>query len=293
MQDFNNKVAVITGGAGGVGKAIGMSLSKQGANIVVADIEATAIDAAVADIQQQGGNAIGVVCDVAKLDTMHAVCQKAVDTFGDIHLVFANAGVATNEFGTVWGYDDNDWNWMLNVNVWGVINTMRAFMPRLMEQGIDAHFVVSTSANGGVIKLPYTPIYTMTKAAALSLAESLYFNLKQMESPVKVSAYFPGPYSVDTGLFNSGRNRPDDLPEDPNKPDFGMSTAQDMVDMMAAAGIDIKITSPEEAAEHALDGIRQEKFWILPLPPEFENAMQQYHQSIQNRTDPEILELDG
>ena len=293
MEDFSEKTAVITGGAGGVGRSIGLALAREGARIVIADIEANAMEKTVNDIKAAGGTAMGLIADVTKAASMRQVAADAIKAYGDIHLVFANAGVASGEFGNLWDYDDNDWNWAFNVNVWGVINTIRAFMPRLVEQNIEAHFVITGSANGGVIKLPYTPIYTCTKAAVQSITENLYFQMRAMDSPVQVNALFPGPHSVDTGLFDSGRNRPNEFPNDPDKPDFGMKTAADMVAMMEQAGMKVEITPPEEVAKTALQGIRENKFWILPLPKAIEDAVQARHESIMNRTPPPLVELDG
>lgn len=293
MEDFNGKVAVITGGAGGVGRSIGLALAHEGAKIVIADIEADAIERVVNDIQAQNGTAMGLVMDVTKLESVRQATASVIQAYGDIHLVFANAGIASGEFGNLWDYNDNDWNWSLNVNVWGVINTIRAFMPRLVEQNIEAHFVITGSANGAILKLPYTPVYTCTKAAVQAITENLYFQMQMMDSPVQVNALFPGPHSVDTGIFNSGRNRPADLPDDPDKPDFGMKTAADMVVLMKQAGIEIEITAPEEVARIALQGIRENKFWILPLTQVMEDAVQARHESIMQRTPPPLVQLDG
>lgn len=293
MENFNEKVAVITGGAGGIGRSIGQALAREGAKIVIADVEVGAIEKTVNEIKAEGGIAMGLVADVSKTASMKQALADTVKAYGDIHLVFANAGVGVGEFGNMWDYDDNDWNWAFNVNVWGVINTIRAFMPRLVEQNIEAHFVITGSANGGILKLPYSPIYTCTKAAVQAITENLYFQMLEMKSPVQVNALFPGPNSVDTGLFNSVRNRPKDLPNDPDKPEFGMKTADDMVRMMKEAGMEIEITAPEKVAEHALQGIRENRFWILALRPEMEKAIQAHHESILQRTPPPLVGLDG
>lgn len=293
MKDFNEKVAVITGGAGGIGRAIGLALAGEGAKVVIADIETGAIDKTVNEIKAQGGTAMGLVADVTKVASMHQAAADVIAAYGDMHLVFANAGIGAGEFGNLWDYDDNDWNWAFNVNVWGVINTIRAFMPRLVEQNIEAHFVITGSANGAILKLPYTPIYTCTKAAVQAITENLYFQMQMMKSPVQVNALFPGPHSVDTGIFNSVRNRPAELPNDPDKPEFGMKTAADMVLMMKQAGINIEITAPVEVAKIALQGIRENKFWILPLTQTMENAVQARHESIMQRTPPPLVQLDG
>ena len=293
MQDFNNKVAVITGGAGGVGRAISLALAKEGAKIFVSDIEDGAIEKTVNDIKALGAEAIGVKADVSNMESMQGLCTQTIETFGDIHLVFANAGIGAGEFGNLWDYSDSDWKWSFNVNVWGVINTIRAFMPRLTEQNIEASMIITGSANGAVVKLPYTPIYTCTKAAVQSITENLFFQMEMMGSPVKVHGLFPGPHTVATGIFDSGRNRPEDLPNDPNKPDFDMKNADDMKRMMEEAGIKVEITQPEEVAETALQGIRDGKFWILPLTEDIESAIQARHDSIMNRTNPPIVQLDG
>lgn len=293
MQDFKDKVAIITGGAGGVGRAIGLALAREGAKIVVADIEAQATEDTVNEIKALGAEAIGLYADVTKVESMKQAQADAVAAFGDYHLVFANAGIGAGEFGMLWDYDDNDWNWGFNVNVWGVINTIRAFMPLLAERNVESHFVITGSANGAVVKLPYTPIYTCTKAAVQSITENLYFQMQQLNSNVQINALMPGPHSVDTGIFNSVRNRPEDLPSNPNKPDFGMKCADDMVTMMGQAGIKVEITQPEDVAETALQGLRDNSFWIMPLPEAIENAVAKYHESIRNRTAPPMVELDG
>lgn len=293
MKNFKDKVAVITGGAGGVGRAIALDLAKEGAKLVIADIEAEAIEKTVADIKALGAEAIGLHADVTKVESMKQAQADAVEAFGDYHLVFANAGIGAGEFGMLWDYDDNDWNWGFNVNVWGVINTIRAFMPLLVERNVESHFIITGSANGAVVKLPYTPIYTCTKAAVQSITENLYFQMQQLDSKVQINALMPGPHSVATGIFDSGRNRPDDLPNNPMKPDFGMKTADDMVTMMEQAGIKVDITQPEEVAVTALEGIRNNDFWIMPLTEPIEAAMKAYHQSIYDRTVPPMVELDG
>ncbi len=293
MQNFNGKVAVITGGAGGVGRCLGLALAQEGARVVVADIDEVAIARTVDEIKALGAEAVGMRADVTQLEQLAALADKTFDTYGGVHMVFANAGIGAGEFGNLWDYSDNDWTWSFNVNVWGVINTIRAFMPRLVAQDVEAHFVITGSANGGVVKLPYTPIYTCTKAAVQSITENLYQQLKMMNSPVKVNALFPGPHSVDTGIFDSGRNRPDDLPEDPDKPDTGIRSADDMINMMELMGVKVELTQPEDVARDALEGIRNDKFWILPLTSVMDEAVKNYHESIQQRSEPPIIQLDG
>jgi len=291
MQDFKDKVAVITGGAGGVGRAIAMALANEGAKVVISDVNTEKLEETTAELKQIHPEAMGIRTDVTKLDSVKALADEVYEKFGQVDLMFANAGIGAGEFGNMWDYDDNDWNFSFNVNMWGVINSIRAFMPRMTDSKNESHFVITGSANGAVLKLPYTPIYTATKAAVQSITENLYQQCNMMGFSVKVSALFPGPHTVATGIFDSSDVRPDELAADPNKPDFGMKTADDMIKMMAEAGVQMQVTQPEEVAATALQGIRDDKFWILPLTEEIEGMIEARHQSIMQRSNPEIPSL--
>ena len=292
MKDFNNKVAVITGGASGVGKAIAQLLAKEGARIVVSDIEATALGNTVAELQAEGCDCIGQQADVTSEASMSALAKAAVDHFGTIHLVFANAGVGTGEAGMMWEYQDNDWEWGFRVNTWGLIRTMNAFMPILVKQNEEAHFVVTGSGNGAFLMMPNTPVYTATKAAAQAITENLHFQLQAANSPVKVNALFPGPHVVNSGIFNSERNRPDELAGDPDKPDSGIHSVDDMKNIMAQYGRELKTTEPSEVAEFALQGIREDRFWIAPRTEKAKIAIRERVDNILNGitpTAPDVL----
>ncbi|MGI9276082.1 MAG: SDR family NAD(P)-dependent oxidoreductase [Endozoicomonas sp.] len=286
MKDFNNKVAVITGGASGVGKAIAQLLAKEGARIVVSDIEATALGKTVDEMQAEGFDCMGHQADVTSEESMNALAKAAVDKYGAIHLVFANAGVGTGEAGMMWEYQENDWEWGFRVNTWGLIRTINAFMPVLVKQNEEAHFVVTGSGNGAFLMMPNTPVYTATKAAAQAITENLHFQLQAADSPVKVNALFPGPHVVNSGIFNSERNRPEELPGDPDKPDSGIHSVDDMKDIMAQYGRELKTTEPSEVAEYALQGIREDKFWIAPRTEKSKIAIRERVDNILNGVTP-------
>ena len=211
MQDFNNKVAVITGGSSGVGRSLAFALGRLGANIVVGDVDKAAMAQLRTDLGAENIEAIVEHCDVTSPESLNALADRSVEAFGGIHLVFANAGISAGESGAMWEYSQKDWQWCLNVNLWGVINTINAFMPRLAAANEEAHFVVTGSGNGALLVYPDQPIYTASKAAVHAITENLHYQVTAAQSPVKVSALFPGPHVVDTGLFNSGRVRPQDL----------------------------------------------------------------------------------
>ncbi len=286
MQDFSNKVAVITGGASGVGRALALLLAKNGAKVAIADIEAQALERTVAELQELGCECMGQRADVTDQESMHALAEAVLTRFGSMHLVFANAGVGTGEGGNMWDYNPNDWEWGFRVNTWGLIHTINAFVPRLVEQAEEAHFVVTGSGNGAFLMLPDTPIYTATKAAAQAITENLHYQLQAQQSPVKVNALFPGPHVVNTGIFNSERNRPEDLPVDPNKVDSGIHSVDDMKEIMAQYDMQLQTTEPEEVAEFALQGLRDETFWISPMSDKARAAFIARTQSILERTTP-------
>lgn len=286
MQDFNQKTAVITGGASGVGRALAHLLVEEGANVVIADIEQAALDKTRAELEAAGGQCLALLADVTDADSMKALADAAFKRFDGVQLVFANAGVGTGEAGNMWDYEINDWAWGFQVNTWGLIHSINAFMPKLVAQGEEAHFVVTGSGNGAFLMLPNTPIYTATKAATQAITENLYFQLQALQSPVKVNALFPGPHVVNTGIFNSERNRPDDLAGNPDKPDSGISSVEDMKAMMAQFDMTLEITEPKEVAEFALQGIRDETFWITPMTDKSKDAVRARMEGILTRTNP-------
>ena len=211
MKDFNGKVAVITGGASGVGRSLAFALGRRGAKIAVGDVDGSAMEQIGQDLAAENIEATVEHCDVTSVDSLTALADAAAEKLGGLDIVFANAGIGAGESGAMWDYSEKDWQWCFNVNVWGVINSIRAFMPRLVATGQPAHFVVTGSGNGAYTILPDAPIYTASKAAVHAITENLHYQVQAGGLPVKVSALFPGPHVVDTGLFNSGRVRPEEL----------------------------------------------------------------------------------
>ncbi|TXS96099.1 SDR family NAD(P)-dependent oxidoreductase [Parahaliea maris] len=268
MKDFSGKVAVITGGASGVGRSLAFALGRRGAKIVVGDVDAAAMEQVGDDLEAEGIEALVAHCDVTQLASNEALADAAEERFGGIQLVFANAGIGAGESGAMWDYSEKDWQWCLNVNLWGVINAIRAFMPRLVTQSETTHFVVTGSGNGALLVYPDQPIYTATKAAVHTITENLHYQVQAGNLPVKVSALFPGPHIVDTGLFNSGRVRPQALQKETAGNASGISSVDDMKKMAAEFGIELKTTHPDEVAAMAIEGLEQDAFWLLKTTPE-------------------------
>jgi NAD(P)-dependent dehydrogenase (short-subunit alcohol dehydrogenase family) len=287
MKDFKGKVAVITGGASGVGRSLAFALGRRGAKIAVGDVDKNAMAQIKEDLAAENIEAIVEHCDVTSEDSLNAMADAATSALGGLDLVFANAGIGAGETGAMWDFSEKDWQWTFNVNVWGVVNSIRAFMPRLVASGKEAHFVVTGSGNGAYTILPDVPIYTATKAAVHAITENLHYQVQAGGLPVKVSALFPGPHVVDTGLFNSGRVRPEDLKkEGVEGNESGINSVEDMQKMAAEFGIEIQTTHPDEVADMAVKGLEQDAFWLLETTPETDEKIRARAEMILNRTTP-------
>lgn len=286
MQEFSNKVAVITGGASGVGRSLAFALGRRGAKIAVGDVDKAAMEQVLADLAAENIEAIVEFCDVTSVQSLNDLADKTESAFNRIDLVFANAGIGAGESGAMWDYSEKDWQWCLNVNLWGVINSIRAFMPRLVARNEEAHFVVTGSGNGALLVYPDQPIYTASKAAVHAITENLHYQVQAAQSPVKVSALFPGPHVVDTGLFNSGRVRPQELKKEVEGNASGISSVEDMKKMCEEFGIDLQTTHPDEVAEMALEGLQKDAFWLLATTPETDEKIRSRADMILNRETP-------
>lgn len=286
MKDFSGKVAVITGGASGVGRSLAFALGRKGAKVAVGDVDKNAMEAIAADLAAENITAIVEFCDVTSVDSLSALADKAQQELGGLDVVFANAGIGAGETGAMWDYSEKDWQWCFNVNVWGVVNSIKAFMPRLVATGQEAHFVVTGSGNGAYTILPDAPIYTASKAAVHAITENLHYQVQAGGLPVKVSALFPGPHVVDTGLFNSGRVRPEELKKDVEGNESGINSVDDMKKMAAEFGIEMQTTHPDEVADMAVRGLENDAFWLLETTPETDAKIQARADMILNRTTP-------
>jgi NAD(P)-dependent dehydrogenase (short-subunit alcohol dehydrogenase family) len=286
MQDFSGKAAVITGGSSGVGRSLAFALGGQGAKIAVGDVDEAAMAQLRTDLAAGNIEAEVIHCDVTSQQSLAALADRAEEAFGGIHLVFANAGISAGESGPMWEYSGKDWQWCFGVNVWGVINTINVFMPRLVAADREAHFVVTGSGNGALLVYPDQPIYTASKAAVHAITENLHYQVTAAGSPVKVSALFPGPHVVDTGLFNSGRVRPAELKKEVEGNTSGINSVEDMKKMAAQWGIELQTTHPDEVAQMALEGLRRDAFWLLETTAETDQKIRDRAQMILERNTP-------
>lgn len=251
-------VAVITGAASGIGYALAFALLERGLRVVLADIEEPALAAAAAALRGTGAGLLALPVDVSDPDAVDELAQRTLATFGEVHLVCNNAGV-TGAGGPMWTLDQRDWEWALGVNLWGVVNGIRSFLPHLVER--DRGHVVNTASLAGLASTPYTGPYNATKHAVVTITETLAAELAMQQSAVTTSVACPG--FVATKIWEAERNRPASLAHDPAPapahPSYAAFAAA--VSEMASDAQD-----PAETAARIIGGIERDDLHILTHP---------------------------
>jgi len=252
MQEFGGKTAVVTGAASGIGLELAVIFAEQGMNVVLADIEQEKLDEAVAKVVATGAETLAHVTDVGSSESVKSLLEATLSRFGEVHVLCNNAGVYTG--GMLWENTEDDFEWLMRVNQWGIIHGIRHFVPQMIAQGNDCH-VVNTASMAGLCTLPVAGIYHMTKHAALALSECLHHDLSVNGAPIKVSCLCPE--LVNTGIALAKRNRPVELSEE-NK--------TEMYEFSHAAILDATRGSapPRLLAERVLQAIKDEQFYVLP-----------------------------
>jgi NAD(P)-dependent dehydrogenase (short-subunit alcohol dehydrogenase family) len=208
VKNFQNKVAVITGGASGFGREFANIGARLGMKLVLADVQQDALDKAKQELEEQGAEVMAIRCDVRHTADVQALADATMARFNAVHLLFNNAGVGIG--GLVWENTQADWEWVLGVNLWGVIHGVRIFTPLMLgcankDSSYEGH-IVNTASMAGLLNAPTMGVYNVSKHAVISLSESLYQDLKLIDAPIGASVLCP--YFVPTGISQSHRNRP-------------------------------------------------------------------------------------
>ena len=252
MEQFEGRVAVVTGGASGIGRALATRFAEVGMRVVLADIERDALEATAGELRDGGAEVLAVETDVSSAESVDALADRAWEAFGAVHVVCNNAGVGGANVAS-YRATIADWQWTLGVNLWGVIHGVRAFVPRMLDGGEEGH-VVNTASIAGLTPLPGNAPYGVSKAGVVALSEALYLELQQRGARVRASVLCPG--IVRTNILDSQRNRPEALrnPEPP-RPDLAQERLRDEFARSAIA--------PAEVAAKVFEAIRDERFWIL------------------------------
>lgn len=256
MEDLTGRVAVVTGGASGIGLAMAERLAGAGMRLAIADIEKDALDAAAKQLADAGAEVLAVPTDVSKPHAVEAFADQVRERYGAFHVVCNNAGVSGHGY-TTWDSPLSEWQWVLGVNLWGVINGLRAFVPALVEQ--DEGHVVNTASMAGLTTLPFMAPYSATKHAVLAISEALYHELAMLGSAVKVTVLCPG--FIKTRIADANRNWLEHLGPEPSRDSPAAEMIEPLVRGLVEAG-----KPPEELAEQVLDAIRTERFLVITEP---------------------------
>jgi len=258
MKNFKGKVAVITGAASGIGRALAEKCVQEGMRVVLADVEMQALKQAEDELKAQGADTLAIRTDVSKAEQVEALATQAFATFGAVHLLFNNAGVGAGT--TIWESSLNDWQWVLGVNLWGVIHGLHFFVPRMLAQNEEG-YIVNTASSAGFVAHAGTGIYKASKHAVVSLSETLFLELAERTTQLKTSILCHE--WVQTRIMESGRNRPSELAHtsiDQSMPPETLTAIQKQFQEIQ------KGMPPTQVADITFEAIREEKFYIFTHP---------------------------
>jgi len=281
LTDFTGKTAVLTGAASGFGLECARIAARRGMNVVLADVQSDALAVVETEIRALGARTLARRVDVARPDDVSALAQEVVQTFGAPHFVFNNAGVGAG--GLVWESSVADWQWVLGVNLWGVINGVHSFIPLMLEAARRdpawRGHMVNTASMAGLLTPPNMGVYNVSKHAVVALTETLYQDLRLVTDQIGASVLCP--YFVPTGITDSKRNRPADLPE--GELTASQRLGQAMSDKAVSSG---KVTAAE-VAHKVFEAIAQDQFYIFSHPNGSDNVQSRLDAIVQRRNPPD------
>ena len=260
MEQFEGKVAVVTGAASGIGLGMARRFAREKLRVVLADIEAPALEEARAELEKSGAEVLAVRTDVSSADAVQELAQRAHEAFGKVHILCNNAGVAggAGGLGGIWHANDKDWQWVLGVNLMGVVHGLQAFVPRMLEHGEEGHIVNTSSILG--VNSGNGSIYSVTKHAVTRLSEGLYVDLRVRKAQIGVSVLCPG--LIATRIVTSGRNRPEHLRNEvPGGGDAVRERMAEAQQRFMDAGM-----PADQVGDMVFDAIREQRFYIFTHP---------------------------
>jgi NAD(P)-dependent dehydrogenase (short-subunit alcohol dehydrogenase family) len=284
ISNFKGKTAVLTGAGSGFGLECARIAAQNGMNVVLVDVQKDALDAAKTELEATGTQVMARLVDVSNAAQMQALANDVQQQFGAPHFVFNNAGVASG--GLLWENTEADWQWVLGVNVWGVIHGVRLFTPMMLEaakkdSSYQGH-IVNTASMAGLLTPPNMGVYNVSKHAVVALTETLYQDLKLVTDQISASVLCP--YFVPTGISQSHRNRPSTLKAD--KPTQSQLIGQAMSDKAVSSG---KVTAAE-VAQSVFDAMSQDQFYIYSHPQALGNVQSRMEAIVQQHNPPDPFE---
>lgn len=262
MREFRDRVAVVTGGASGVGRALARAFLSEGMKVVIADVEAAALEATTKELGAGGGEVMGVVTDVSNSESVNSLAAQVFDRHGACHILCNNAGVSVANL-DLWKTTPNDWLWVHGVNVRGVVHGVQAFVPRMIDSGEEGFVMNTSSGDGGISPLAEQVVYASSKAAVSILTECLGAQLIGRDTKLRAAIFYPSGGMLDTGIWTTKRNRPPELAREEPVPEGSELKFDDFMAGMKKVGIDLPVQDLDELAQFALDGIRNGDFVIM------------------------------
>ena len=284
ISNFKNKTAVLTGAGSGFGLECARIGAQLGMNLVLIDVQQDALDKTAAEAQAAGAQVLAMRVDVSRADQMEALGAAVLERFGAPHFVFNNAGVGSG--GLIWENTVQDWDWVLGVNLMGVVHGVRVFTPMMLQAAkADPHYqghIVNTASMAGLLNAPNMGVYNVSKHAVVSLSETLYQDLALVTDQISASVLCP--YFVPTGISQSHRNRPDDRKAAGTKPTRSQLIGQAMTDKAVGSG---KLTAAD-VAQMVFDAVAQNQFYIFSHPRALGNVQRRMEAivSVNNPPDP-------
>ena len=278
MKNFNAKVAVITGAASGLGREFANRAAGLGMHLVLADIEQQGLDQAEAELAAGGATVLAMCCDVRKGVQVQALADAAMVRFGAVHLLFNNAGVGSG--GLIWENTEADWEWVLGVNLWGVIHGVRIFTPLMLacaarDPSFEGH-IVNTASMAGLLNAPTMGVYNVSKHAVVSLSETLYHDLQLTDAPIGASVLCP--YFVPTGISESHRNRPSDV-----SMTAGQTASQLAAQAMTSKAVQSGKVSAYDVARLTFEAVANGRFYIYSHPGALGNVTERMDDIVHQR----------
>ena len=295
MEDLAGRVAVVTGAGQGIGRALVERFCAEGMKVVVSDIRPDLVNDVVGELTGAGHEVHGVVTDVTSLESVEQLRDATLEAFGAVHLLCNNAGLGAGAQGALWEQHLNDWRWMFDVNVFGVVNGIHAFLPTMLRQDDEGHVVNTTSGNGGFTPLANSPIYAATKSSVTTITECLWAQLRSQRAKVGASLLYPStatPGLLKTGIWRPGANRPERFEHPDAPPKEGRDALTPLEERMDAAGVELVWAPLEEVADLCVEGVRNDVFWMTYVREEQSAKIQARATSQIERSAPEYL-LEG
>ncbi len=261
MKEFRGKVAVVTGGASGVGRAVVEAFLAEGMTVVLADVEEPVLRKTVEELGGERAGVTGIATDVSRHESVESLAEQVFATHGACHILCNNAGVGAPSV-NVWETTVNDWKWVHGVNVMGVVHGILAFVPRMLASGEEGHIINTSSGDGGISPLPHQSVYASSKAAVSILTECLAAQLQSEGTKLRASTFYPSGGLLKTGIWTCDRNRPTELARE--RPFEGEpQTVEWFQELAKKAGHEIRVQPLDELAQYLLEGIRAERSIIM------------------------------